>query len=157
MPPAQGFSSFLTNYAAAIGLVLCFSSACADVGSALVDLRLSIGVKTSEGHPVSEAKIWFTDHKLPRQYRDNQPQSPICTTDRRGRCSAVVHYRYTVHRWPWQQAPRSADTPPDRFELAATVEDGRRISLGFLPPLTSSQLHGLEEVGFQTTVAEALN
>ena len=143
----------LTFKLATLLLVAVLGASCADYVDAAVRLRLRVIVKSSEGRPVPSVKVWLKDfhpglHKQPQVL-----QQPACITNEGGSCSAVIEYRFGFTSWPWRHynsGPSRTElgyTLRDRFELTAET-NGRRVPLGFLPPLTGAQVQGFEEVDF---------
>ena len=128
-------------------------SACSDVGLGLVALELEITAVSEEGAPVAGAAVWLEDHGLPAGTDPVQRRHQVCTTDTGGRCAGAVKYTYSVRRWPWQAGGKDR-TPADRFELSVQHEE-RSESLGFLPPLTTEQLHGAKPVSHRGIVESA--
>jgi hypothetical protein len=131
-------------------LLLCWIGCYRDVGTAGVILRLNVLIVAADGHPRQHLQIWYTDHGLPWQSWHAQPQEPICTTSASGACSARIAYIYTTYDYPWNppNGERSRYTSANRFELS-TREDGKRLSLGFLPPLSTEYLSGYREINYR--------
>lgn len=124
--------------------------ACGDSGSALISLRLEIGLETEAGSAVPDAPIWLEDNRFDWLPFSSKHRHYVCTTDRSGHCSGQVRYRYSVHRYS-SETGHGPPTPPTRFEMK--VEQGNRlVTVGYLPPLENHQLHGLATVDFVGTV-----
>lgn len=137
----------------ALVLLTATLSGCSDVGLGLVALDLEITVLSGEGAPVAGAAVWLQDHGLPAGTDPVKRRHQVCTTNTDGKCAGVVEYTYSVRRWPWEKTGEGR-TAADRFELSVQRGDQSEF-LGFLPPLTSAQLHGAEPVSYKGTVESA--
>lgn len=119
---------------------------CSDVALALVNLDLEVTASSERGAPISNAEVWLVHHGLPRNADPSKRRHLVCTTDSTGWCSGKVRYTYDVYYPPWRKL-KGPPTSPDKFEIAVK-QDGQLRSLGFLPPLASHQMQGLETVRF---------
>ena len=149
---SQGFPmSSNTSRARPRTLALCLVASssclcCCHAGSGLVALDLGVRAQTATGAPLAETQIWLLDHDLPRSSDAEKRRHLVCTTDSTGRCTGSVSYWYEIKHSPWQK-DEGSPTSATRFEIAAELE-GQLKSMGFLPPLKSHQVHGLEQIQF---------
>lgn len=125
---------------------------CGDSALALVDLDLEVNVQEAGGEPVAHADVWLVDHALPKRLNDRDRWHFVCTTDPSGQCLGEVKYTYDVTYWPWTKR-RGSPTSALDYELVIKSHDGVT-SLGYLPRMTSLQLHGFEQVRFTAVVPD---
>ena len=131
-------------------LVVVTAISCSDTGSALIALDLEITVENEAGDTVPNVRIWLEDNYFAWKLFSRKGRHLVCTTDEFGQCSGEIRYRYAVRRYQWQKV-QSGPTAPTRFEIKVE-RDGQLTTLGYLPPLASKQLHGLETVSFTGVV-----
>jgi hypothetical protein len=121
---------------------------CSDIGEGLIAMELRIGASTSTGEPLSGGTVWLEDREMPVDDRNREHR--VCETDKNGRCSGQVKYRYAVQR-PLGYPGKTRRKQPERFQIRV-VSTGAEGSIT-LPPLTSEQLHGLEPVQLDVIVS----
>lgn len=112
----------------------------------LVIATFKVEVVNSEGRVIGDASIWLDDLSVPKRYRGNLPEGPICITEKDGSCIGTVKYRYAVSG----RGPAQASQP--QLELRAVAGDWMGTTRVRNP--TSAQLAGLEEIRVKIIVSQ---
>jgi len=132
-------------------LLCLYGSSCSDHVDTSVRLKLQVILESPEGYPVAFAQVWLADHHRGLGTQPEILRRPVCTTDESGGCSAVIEYAFEFSDWFWRRVvskPSGSEpgyTPPNRFEFSVAT-DGKKVPIGFLPPLNGAQLQGLETI-----------
>lgn len=100
------------------------ASGCANHVDHTIVIRLHVSLPSHEGGAVSGAAVGLRDRRFSARAQPNILRNPVCITNSKGECSAIISYRYGSTNWLWSKYVRKPMALSERFELCVS-RDGR--------------------------------
>jgi hypothetical protein len=132
-------------------LALLVSSGACTTAEYHLSLSLSISVVSKGIVPLEGLEVWLIDREFPIDAQPKRLLGSICTTNKAGQCSVSVEYQYGRTSTVTIERLREWWMGKHRFELQIRTNT-RVVSKLMLPPLSSKQIYGFEEIKCQLEI-----